>query len=118
MPGAKRSERISERDLEVLEFIARFGVVPRDAVALWANTRRAMTLRREARLREAGLLRTLRPFGADGPFVACTRIGLRAAGYELLGPALAVARYCATCCRGGSPGRTAGARRRTRPLGA
>ncbi len=38
MPGGKRSDQISARDLEVLEFIARFGVVPRAAVATWAGT--------------------------------------------------------------------------------
>lgn len=40
MPGGKRTHRISERDLEVLEFIARYGVVPRSAVAMWAGTAR------------------------------------------------------------------------------
>lgn len=37
MPG-RWSERISQRDLEVLEFIARQGVVSREAMAVWAVT--------------------------------------------------------------------------------
>jgi hypothetical protein len=113
VPGGRRTERISERDLEVLEFIARFGVVPRDAVALWANTRRAMTLRRERRLRDAGLVRTVRPFGADGPFVVCTRTGLRAVGHEVLGPAglsPATARHSAAAARLGAQLELAGER--------
>ena len=44
MPGRRsRSERISERDLEVLEFIARFGVVPRDARGALGEYGKAMT---------------------------------------------------------------------------
>jgi hypothetical protein len=100
--GEGGSSRITERDVEVLEFVARFGCVPRDAVALWAGTRRAMTLRREARLRDGGLLKTVRPFGADGPFVLCTRAGLRAVGLQALGPAglsPAVARHAAATVR-------------------
>jgi hypothetical protein len=56
----KRTDRISERDLEVLRFVARYGMGSRDAVASWAKTRRAATLKRERRLRIAGLLRVLR----------------------------------------------------------
>jgi hypothetical protein len=59
MPRRRREgeeERISRRDLEVLGFICRFGVVPRAAVAIWAKTGRSVTLDRERRLREAGLL--------------------------------------------------------------
>jgi hypothetical protein len=80
MPGGKRTDRISQRDLEVLEFIARFGVVPRSAVAAWAGTRRTVTIARESRLREAGLIRALRGVGESGPLVACTVAGLRASG--------------------------------------
>jgi hypothetical protein len=80
MPGGKRTDRISERDLEVLEFIARFGVAPRRAVAIWADTARTVTIVREGRLRDAGLIRPLRSIGDSGPLVACTRAGLRACG--------------------------------------
>jgi hypothetical protein len=52
--SVRRTERISERDIEVLEFVARYGVVPREVVALWAGTGRAVSAAREKRLREAG----------------------------------------------------------------
>jgi hypothetical protein len=77
MPG-RRSERISQRDLEVLEFIARQGVVSREAVAMWAGTARAVTAARERRLREAGLVEVLPGIGNSGRIVLCTRPGLRA----------------------------------------
>jgi hypothetical protein len=32
MAGGRRSDRLSARDVEVLGFIARFGIVPREAV--------------------------------------------------------------------------------------
>jgi hypothetical protein len=102
MPGGKRTDRISERDLEVLEFVVRFGVVPRDAVGLWANTRRAATLGRERRLREAGLLQVFPAFGSDGPFLLCTRRGLRAVARDELRPsyfAAARARHAAVVAR-------------------
>jgi len=79
VPGARRSDRISPRDLEILEFIARFGVVPRGAVATWAATARAATIARETRLRKAALIRVERSFGGE-PLALCTRPGLRAAG--------------------------------------
>jgi hypothetical protein len=66
------------RDLEVLEFVARFGVVPREVVALWAGTGRAVTAARERRLREAGLVEGLPGVGDSGRLVLCTRDGLRA----------------------------------------
>jgi hypothetical protein len=78
MPGARRSSRISQRDLEVLEFIARLGVVPREAVAIWAGTARAVTAARERRLRGAGLVEVWSGFGASGRIVVCTRGGLKA----------------------------------------
>jgi hypothetical protein len=69
MLAAGRTDRVSQRDLEVLEFIARYGVVPRDAVALWANTTIAMTRGRERRLAAAGLERkgTRAPGGDSAP---------------------------------------------------
>jgi hypothetical protein len=80
VPRGKRTESISERDLEVLAFIARHGVVPRNAVAAWADTRRTVTQTRERRLRPAGLLEVIPAFGGLGPFAVATRIGLRACG--------------------------------------
>jgi hypothetical protein len=87
MPGGKRSDYISKRDLEVLDFIARFGVVPRRAVATWAGTRRTATVTRERRLRKAELLRTVRGYGDIGPLVVCTKLGLKASGRRELRPA-------------------------------
>ncbi len=78
MPGGKRTDRISERDLEVLEFVARFGTVPRDVVVRWAGTGRAVTAARERRLRESGLAEVLPGVGDTGRLVICTRSGLRA----------------------------------------
>jgi hypothetical protein len=78
MPGGKRTDRVSERDLEVLEFVARFGTVPRDVVGLWAGTGRAVTEARERRLRLAGLVEVLPGVGDTGRLVLCTRAGLRA----------------------------------------
>ena len=81
MPGGRRSDRISQRDLEVLEFIARFGLIPRGAVAAWAGTARSVTLARERRLREAGLIAVHRGFAANVPLLSATRVGLRACGH-------------------------------------
>ncbi len=80
MPGGKRTDRISQRDLEVLDFIARFGVVPRRSVGIWADTARTVTISRESRLRKAELIRVVRGFGDDGPFALATKSGLRASG--------------------------------------
>jgi hypothetical protein len=77
MPGGKRSDRISKRDVEILEFIARFGVVPRSAVAIWAGTAQTATLNRERRLREAGLIDVRRGVWGEGKLLACTAAGLR-----------------------------------------
>ena len=68
MPRRRRGEggeRISERDLEVLEFVVWFGVVPRDALAIWARTGRPVTFARERRLREAGLIEVHPALGAS-----------------------------------------------------
>ena len=87
MPGGKRTDRISEKDLEVLEFVARFGMVPREVVALWAGTGKAVTAARERRLRLAGLVEVLPGVGDTGRLVLCTREGLRAVFRgELPGP--------------------------------
>jgi hypothetical protein len=87
MPGGKRSDHISTRDLEVLGFIARFGVVPRSAGAIWARTARSVTIARETRLRKEGLIRVAHGYGHFGPLALATRSGLDAAGHPELRPA-------------------------------
>ncbi len=87
MPGGKRTDHISVRDLEVLAFIARFGVVSRSAVAIWAETGRSVTIARETRLRKEGLIRVVRGYGDFGPLTLATRAGLCAAGHPELRPA-------------------------------
>lgn len=82
-----RTERISKRDLEVLEFVARFGVVSREAVAQWAGTAQTCTLTRERRLREAGLVEVRCGVWGEGKLVACTRAGLALCGRGELRPA-------------------------------
>lgn len=82
-----RTERISGRDLEVLEFIARFGVVSRDAVAAWAGTGQTCTFDRERRLREAGLVEVRCGVWGEGRLVAATRAGLVLCGRGDLSPA-------------------------------
>jgi hypothetical protein len=84
MASARRTGRISERDIEVLGFVARYGVVPREVVALWAGTGRAVTAARERRLREAGLVEVRPGVGGSGRLVICKRGGLRAVGREEL----------------------------------
>jgi hypothetical protein len=77
VPGGARTDHISERDVEVLEFIARYGVVPRDAVALWADTGKTVTQTRERRLAVAGLIEVSTPLGGL-PVAVATRAGLGA----------------------------------------
>jgi hypothetical protein len=81
----RTSERISQRDLEVLEFIARYGTVPRGAVCVWAATARSVSLARERRLRLAGLIETRFGFGSGERLLVATRSGLRACGRPELG---------------------------------
>ena len=66
--GRGRNDRISARDVEVLGFVARFGVVPRDAVESWAGTAKSMTAKREKRLREAGLVEVVKPLEGQDRF--------------------------------------------------
>jgi hypothetical protein len=90
MPRRRREgvrERVSERDLEVLAFIARFGVVPRSAVAVWASTGRSVTLDRERRLREARLIVSHPPLDSTGPLLVATRTGLHLCERTELRPA-------------------------------
>jgi hypothetical protein len=78
--GGWGPERVTARDVEVLGFVARFGVVPRDAVARWAETGKAMMVRRERRLREAGLFEVLKPWSE--PVLIATQDGLAACGHD------------------------------------
>ncbi len=80
MPGGRRTDHISPRDIEVLDFIARFGVVPRNAVATWAGTARTVTLTRERRLRKEQLIRIEHRYGFVGPLALATKLGLKASG--------------------------------------
>ncbi|HET7054189.1 MAG TPA: hypothetical protein VFI09_09790 [Solirubrobacterales bacterium] len=82
-----RTERISGRDLEVLEFIARFGVVSREAAAAWAGTAQTCTLERERRLRDAGLIDVRCGVWGEGKLLAATRSGLALCGRGELRPA-------------------------------
>jgi hypothetical protein len=66
--------------MEVLEFVARFGVVPRSAVARWAGTGKTATAVREKRLREASLLSVSRPWLSPEPVLVATREGLALCG--------------------------------------
>jgi hypothetical protein len=91
-----RTERISERDVEILEFVARFGVVSREAVALWAGTAQTCTLNRERRLREARLVDVRCGVWGEGKLLACTAAGLALCGRGELRPgrfSLATARH-------------------------
>ncbi len=82
-----KKETISFRDFEVLEFICRFGVVNREAVSCWAQTGRSVTLDRERRLRDAGLIDVHPPIGRSGPLLAATLRGLGYCERRELGPA-------------------------------
>jgi hypothetical protein len=86
-PVALARRRITQRDLEVLEFVARFGLLPGSAAARWAGTSRSVTYRREARWREHGLVRVLPSVAGSGRLLSCTREGLLAVGQEGLRPA-------------------------------
>lgn len=77
---------ISARDLEVLLFVARFGVVPSSAIAASAKTGQTVSYGRESRWIEHQLVRTLEPINGSGRLLVCTREGLRAVGLQGLGP--------------------------------
>jgi hypothetical protein len=87
MPGGRRSDRINQRDLEVLEFVARYGNVPREAVAAWAGSGRSVTLARERRLQLAGLLEVRRGVVDNQRLLLATGAGLRACGRREFRPA-------------------------------
>jgi hypothetical protein len=83
--GGGTGSRVSGRDLEVLGFVARFGVVPRSAVARWAGTAKTATAAREKRLREAGLAEVRKPWPGAEPVLIATAAGIvgAASHYEL-----------------------------------
>jgi hypothetical protein len=87
MAGGRRTDRLSARDVEVLGFIARFGLVPREAVATWAGTARSVTFARERRLRQAGLIEVGSEFWGAERLIVPTAAGLRLSGYRHLGAA-------------------------------
>ncbi len=76
--GGEKNRRVSARDLEVLGFVARFGVVPRSAMAKWAGTAKTVTGEREKRLRDAGLLEVTRPWLSPEPVLVATADGIAA----------------------------------------
>lgn len=78
MPNGRRSDRINRRDLEVLEFLARYGTVPREVLSLWSGSGRSVSYERERRLRSAGLIEILP--GLDGRLLVATSAGRRACG--------------------------------------
>jgi hypothetical protein len=83
MPGGKRTNRISGRDLRVLEWVARFGVASQSALARRWAMGRTVSYEREKRLRDRGLVE-LHPSYHDGALLVCTRAGLAAAGRDEL----------------------------------
>jgi hypothetical protein len=87
MSGGKRTDRISQRDLEVLEFVARYGVVPRSAMARWADTAKTATFGREKRLQDAGLIEVERLWLSTEPVLLATKAGLAACRRRELWPA-------------------------------
>jgi hypothetical protein len=87
MAGGKRTDRVSARDVEVLGFIARFGLVSRAAVAAWAATGHSVTFARERRLREAGLIEVGSQFWGAERLIVPTAAGLRLSGFQHLGRA-------------------------------
>jgi hypothetical protein len=86
MPHGRRSDRLNERDLEVLGFIARYGNVPRSTVATWSGSGRSVAYAREHRLWLAGLVRLERGHQGERILLA-TRQGLKACGRPELTPA-------------------------------
>jgi hypothetical protein len=80
MPHGRRTDRINERDLEVLGFIARFGTVPREVMARRSGGGRTVTYERERRLRAAGLIEVVPGPGKGERLLIATRAGRRACG--------------------------------------
>ncbi len=87
MPHGRRTDRINHRDLEVLEFLARYGTVPRLVLARWAASGRSVAYERERRLRAAGLIEVLPGFGVGERLLVATHSGRRACGRSELAAA-------------------------------
>ena len=87
MPHSRRSERINRRDLEVLEFIARYGTVPRSTLQMWSRCGRSVGFERERRLRLGGLVELRRGPEEGERLLIVTRRGLRSCGRPDLRPA-------------------------------
>jgi hypothetical protein len=80
VPHGRRTDRINRRDLAVVEFLARYGTVPREALARWSGSGRTVTYERERRLRAAGLIEVL-PGPMEGErLLIATSSGRRACG--------------------------------------
>jgi hypothetical protein len=88
MPHGRRSDRINERDLEILGFLARFGTVPRSVLTRRFACGRTVGFERERRLRLAGLIEVRRGFEDQERLLTATLQGLRSCGR----PELKVAR--------------------------
>jgi hypothetical protein len=88
VPHGRRTDRINQRDLEVLEFLARYGTVPRAVLARRSRSGRTVAYERERRLRAAGLIEVLPSPGEGGRLLIATSAGRRACGR----PELAAAR--------------------------
>jgi hypothetical protein len=86
VPNGRRSDRINRPDLAALEFLTRYGTVPREVLALRSGSGRTVAYERERRLRAAGLIEILP--GLDGRLLVATAAGRRACGR----PELAAAR--------------------------
>ena len=83
----RTTDAISARDLDALEFIARFGLVSREALRAFSAGGRSVTYARERRLRLTGLIEVRPGFGSPTRLLLATRTGLRACGRADLGPA-------------------------------
>lgn len=80
MPHGRRSDRIDHRDLKVVEFLARYGTVPRPVLARWSSGGRTVAYERERRLRLAGLIEVLPGPAVGERLLIATRTGRRACG--------------------------------------
>jgi hypothetical protein len=79
VPNGRRTERINRRDIAAVEFLARWGTVPREVLAGWSGVGRSVAYERERRLRDAGLVEILRGFDG-GRLLIATAAGRRACG--------------------------------------
>lgn len=81
MIDAKRTERISQTDLTVLGFIARFGRVARTAVLKLTGADRSHIIAGETRLRAAGLIEISEGSWDGETILACTAAGVARSGF-------------------------------------